>query len=226
MSGAERRSRLRLPALMFVTDTRLRPHLDSTGEAWLDDVVRDAVLGGVSVVQLREKHLSQGSLIALGLHVRDAIAGRAMLFVNGNVEAAIALGADGVHLPEAASSVRAVRDRVGERMLISRAVHSVDAAARAERDGADLVLAGTLFDTESKVGSPLLGLDGLRAISAQVEAPVIAIGGIKQHNAAEAIRAGAAGVAAISAIAGAANPRDAASELRRALDAAYMRGVA
>jgi thiamine-phosphate pyrophosphorylase len=211
---------------MLVTDTSRRPRLDTTGEAWLDDVVREAVLGGVSIVQLREKHLPQGELIALGLHVRDAIAGRALLFVNGNVEAAIALAADGIHLPESATSIQDVRDRVGTRMLISRAVHSVDAAVRAERAGAGLLLAGTLFETPSKPGAPLLGAEGLSAICDAVALPLIAIGGIDASNAAAALRAGAKGVAVVSAIASAERPRDAAAALRRVIDAVDMRGVA
>jgi thiamine-phosphate pyrophosphorylase len=207
------------PALVVVTDTSRHPQTATSGTAWLDDIVREAVLGGVNIVQLREKHISRGDLIALGLHVRDAIAGRALFFVNGDIEAALTLKADGVHLPEDGLSTGEVRARVGERMLISRAVHSVDAAVRAERSGADIVQAGTLFETASKPGGALLGINGLRDICAAVEVPVIAIGGISASNAAEALEAGAAGVAVISAIADSPAPREAAAILRRALDA-------
>jgi thiamine-phosphate pyrophosphorylase len=226
MSKEERRSRIPAPALVLVTDTARRPKLEATGEAWLDDVVREAVLGGVNIVQLREKHLSTGDLVALGLHVRDAIAGRALFFVNGNIEAAIALGADGVHLPEDATAIGTVRDRVGERVLISRAVHSIDVAVRAERAGADLVQAGTLFATASKPDAPLLGMEGLRRLCEAVTIPVIAIGGVRVQNAASALSAGATGVAAIGAFAEAAQPREAAIALRGALDAARMSGAA
>jgi len=211
---------------MLVTDTSRRPQLQTTGDAWLDDVVREAVLGGATMVQLREKHLSQVDLVALGLHVRDAIARRALFFVNSDVEAAITLAADGIHIPEAASTIREVRSRVGEGMLISRAVHSVDAAVRAERDGADMLIAGTVFQTDSKPGTPILGTDGLRDICAAVDLPVIAIGGINAANAAGVLRVGAKGIAVISAIARAEHPREAAVALRRAIDAAGMLGVA
>jgi thiamine-phosphate pyrophosphorylase len=211
---------------MLVTDTSRRPQLETTGDAWLDDVVREAVLGGVTMVQLREKHLSPVELVALGLHVRDAIARRVLFFVNSDVDAAITLAADGIHLPEAASTVRDVRGRVGDEMLISRSVHSVDAAVRAERDGADMLVAGTLFETESKPGTTILGTDGLRDICAAVELPVLAIGGINAENAAQALSAGAMGVAVVGAIADAGHPREAAAALRVAIDAAGMRGVA
>jgi thiamine-phosphate pyrophosphorylase len=226
MNSNERVERLKLPALVLVTDTSRKPPRETSGDAWLDDVVRDAVLGGVSVVQLREKHLASGDLIALGLHVRDAIAGRALLFVNGDVDVAVALGADGIHLPDDGPAIGAVRDRVGDNMLIARAVHSIDAAIRAERAGADVIQAGTVFETASKPGAPLLGIDGLRAICDAVDVPVIAIGGITVANAADAIAAGARGVAVISAIADATDPRGVAANLRRAVDDATLSGAA
>jgi thiamine-phosphate pyrophosphorylase len=226
MSFERRRAVLTVPALELVTDTTRRPKTETTGEAWIDDIVRDAVLGGVSIVQLREKQLPRGDLIALGLHVRDAIAGRALFFVNGSVDVALTLDADGIHLPEDGPAVGAVRDSVGEKMLISRAVHSIDAAVRAERAGADIVQAGTVFETASKPGAVLIGIDGLRAICEAVSLPVIAIGGITALTAGEALRAGAKGDAVIGATADAPQPREAAASLRHAVDAADLSGAA
>ncbi len=213
------RSLLPRPALVLVTDTaRLR------GRA-LEDVVREAVLGGVGVVQLREKAASHDALVAVGGRVRDAIAGRALFFVNGDVDAAIALGADGVHLPEEGLSIADVRARVGDRVLISCAVHSVAAAVQAERDGADIVQIGTAFETASKPGRAPLGVDGVRAVCEAVRVPVIAIGGVTAANAGDLLRAGAAGVAVIGAIFDADHPRAAAAALRAALDAAGVVGA-
>ena len=107
-------------------------------------------------------------------------------------------------------------------MLISRAVHSIDAAIAAERDGADIAQAGTVFESASKPGAPTLGLVTLAELCRAVRLPVIAIGGIDATNAAAAIASGAAGVAVISAIFGAADGRTAASQLRAALDARAM----
>src|SRR5581483_1424740 len=108
----------------------------------------------------------------------------ALFFVNGDVEAAIALRADGIHLPEDAGPIAEVRARIGDEMLISRAVHSVDAAIAAEREGANIVQLGTIFETQSKPGVQPLGVDGLREACARVNLPVIAIGGITTRNAA------------------------------------------
>ncbi|MBF6599973.1 MAG: thiamine phosphate synthase [Dehalococcoidia bacterium] len=204
--------------LVLVSDrTRLR------GRA-LDDIVRAAVEGGVTMVQLRDKAASHADLLLTGARLRNAIAGRARFFVNGDVDAAVALRADGVHLPEDGAAVADVRARAGRSMLVSRAVHGVDAALRAEREGADLVQAGTLFPTTSKPGAAPLGLEGLRAICAAVRLPVVAIGGITRGNAAAALAAGAAGVAVIGAIFDATDAGAAAAALRATLDEAPAAG--
>lgn len=204
------------PALVLVTDSaRLR------GRA-LEDVVREAVLGGVGVVQLRGKAMPPAALVALGERVRGAIAGRALFFVNGDVDAAVALVADGVHLPEDGPVIADVRARVGRGVLISRAVHSVDAAVRAERDGADSVQLGTVFETASKPGRAAIGIEGVRAVCAAVQVPVIAIGGITAANAGAVLCAGAAGIAVIGAIFDADDPRAATAALRAAVASASV----
>jgi thiamine-phosphate pyrophosphorylase len=145
--------------------------------------------------------------------MRDAIAGRALLFVNGDVAAAVEIGADGVHFPESMAGDAAPTSA----LLVSRAVHGVEAAIKAQRAGADLVQLCTVFETRSHPGVPTLGLDGLREACERVAAPVIAIGGITAANAAEVMAAGAAGIAVIGAIFDAADARAAAAELRAAL---------
>jgi len=208
---------LQEPALLLVTDvTRLRRRA-------MVEVVRAAVDGGVSIVQLRDKTASHEDLLAEGRAIRDAINGRALFFVNGDVDAALELEADGVHLPEASARIEGVRALCGERLLISCAVHDIDAALRTARAGADLLQAGTLFETASKPGTRLLGLDGLREVCAAVHPPVIAIGGVTAGNAGAALVAGAAGVAVIGAIFDAGDARAAARELRTALAAREVR---
>ena len=206
---------------MIVTDRSRVTNGKHTGEETLDDVAREAVLGGVSAVQLREKDLESAELIALGLHVRDAIASRALLLVNGDLEAAHTLGASGVHLPADGPPVTEARAVIGDGVLVSRSVHDSDDARAAEHEGADFVIAGTVFISGSKPGGSTIGLDGLRAICGAVAIPVIAIGGITAQNAGDAIGAGASGVAVIGAIMDAPDPRAAARELREAIDVAW-----
>jgi thiamine-phosphate diphosphorylase len=211
------RPQLPTPAIMLVTDRLRLSEREHSGDEVLDDVVRDAVLGGVNVVQLREKDLATNELIALGLHVRDAIAGRALFVVNGDLAAAKALRADGVHLPAEGPSPEQARDEVSDRMLISVAAHSVEDAQAAERAGADLIVLGTVFSTDSHPGVQTIGLQGIEAVAAAVRIPIIAIGGVCATNARPCIEAGAAGVAVIGAILDASNTREAAGALRAAV---------
>lgn len=201
------------PALVLVTDRR---RAESTRRA-LEHVVADAVTGGVDIVQLREKDLATGELITLGTRVRDAIAGRALLFVNGDTDAALALGAEGLHMPSGARDLATARARIGAGMLLSVAAHSLDEARRAAAAGAGVVQLGTAFASASHPGATPLGLDAVRAVCAELAVPVIAIGGVTAGNAASLIQAGAAGVAVIGAIFDAPDARVAASALRRAI---------
>jgi thiamine-phosphate pyrophosphorylase len=202
------------PALVLVTDAqRLIGHRD------LAELVSAAVDGGVTIVQLREKDLPPAERCALATRVRDAIAGRALFFVNGDIEVARAINADGIHLPSSGTTIRDARSRLGDNTLISLAVHSVDGARRAQEDGADIVQIGTVFPSPTHPGASTLGLGALRETCAAVAVPVVAIGGITAANAPGVMAAGAAGVAVISAILDAPDARDAAATLSAALGA-------
>ena len=200
------------PALMLVTDA-----MRCGGDDVLVEVVRRAVAGGVNIVQLREKHLATADAVALGRRLGAAIEGRALLLVNGDIDAAVELEAHGVHLPASGMAVPDAISRCGGAMLISRAVHSIEAAARAERDSADVLLLGTVFPSASHPQGARLGLDGVRAVCGRVRTPVIAIGGVTSASAGDVLRAGACGVAAIGALLDSDDPEQAARELRAAL---------
>ncbi len=218
---ASARPSLPYPALVLVTDgLRLRGRRPAIE---LDHLVREAVLGGVNVVQLREKHLRTAELVELGLRVQAAIAGRALFLVNGDVEAARTLRADGIHLPSNGPTVGDARSSLGEHALISVAVHSVEDAVAAEDNGADMIQLGTAFATLSKPGIVPLGLDGVRTVCAAIRVPVVAIGGITVVNADSVVRAGASGVAVVSAILDATDARAHAGAIRRAIEAAVGR---
>lgn len=205
------RPALPVPALMLVTDAaRLR------GRA-LTDVVSAAVDGGVNVVQLREKSLPHDQLVRVANDVRAAIAGRALLLVNSAVDAAVAGGAGGVHLPVSGMSIAQARARIPAPMIISRAAHSLEEAIAAEREGADALVLGSIFASASHPGVPPLGLDALHEVCAMVTIPVIAIGGITPANAVNVMRAGATGIAVIGAIIDAGDPRTAAHALADAI---------
>jgi thiamine-phosphate diphosphorylase len=206
------------PRLMLVTDRRLCP-LDR-----LPALAAQVVGHGVDAVQLREKDLPPDELLALARALRVAIGDRALLFVNGDVDVALAAGADGVQLGEAAMAVAAARRRAGGRLLIGRSVHDVAGAVAAAQEGADLLIAGTVYPSRSHPGGDTGGPDLIRRIVAAVHVPVLGIGGITQENATAVIAAGAAGVAVISAILAAPDPARAAAKLRAAVEAAAAVG--
>ena len=183
----------------------------------LEEVASRALEGGADVVQLRAKDLSGGDLYELAQTLRRVLRGRCLLLVNDHVDVALAAGAEGVHLPERGLPGRAVRELLGEDAIIGRSVHGVEAALRAEADGADYVQVGTIFATASKPGAPAAGVELVRDVSSAVGIPVVAVGGITSENAGRVLEAGATGIAVIGAIMDAADPRAAAAGLRRAL---------
>jgi len=197
---------------MLITDrTRLRGRP-------LEEIVSQAIDGGVHAVQLREKDLAGGELYDLAITVHAVTRGRALLLVNDRIDVAIACGADGTHLPEHSVPPAKARSLAGEACIIGRSVHSVEAALHAERDGVDYVQAGPVYETPSHAGRPPAGLELVRAIAEAVRLPVIAVGGITAERIADLIAAGADGIAVIGAILDADDPAAAARSLRAALD--------
>ena len=210
--------RLPHPILCLVTDRR------QTGGRPLDQVVAQALCGGVNMVQLREKDLPSGQLMETALSLRRLTRGRALLFINDRVDVAVASGADGVQLGEDAMTVDAAR-KAGPGLLVSRSVHDVEGAVRAERDAADMLVAGTIFPSESHPGGLPAGVKFLKRLRSEVSVPYIAIGGVTEHNALSAIAAGASGVAVIGAIARSQDPKCAARALAKSIaDAARETG--
>ncbi len=204
------------PTIMLVTDRHAVP------PGTLPDAVAKAVAGGVNVVQLRDKDLPVGDLLALGQQVKAAIAGRALFLVNDRVDVALALEADGVHLPQDGVSVAVARHILGAGKLVGRSVHSEETARTAASEGADYLILGPIWETTSHPGFTPPGLDLLAhlftgiplldergpmtpdRIAAEIRevspVPVIGIGGVTAVNADELMRVGAAGVAVITSI--------------------------
>ena len=198
---------LALPALMLVTD-----RLVAGGEDALVEKVAEAVAGGVTVVQVREKDLAPEQLAALADRVKAAIGGRAALVINSDADVARKVGADGVHFPENAAFPG---DRAG--LITGRSVHSVESALQAAAEGVDYVVVGPAYVTESHPGVAPGGPQLISDVAAAVSVSVIAIGGIDAGRTPEMVSAGAAGIAVVRAILASESPRDAASSIRRAL---------
>lgn len=203
------------PRLMLVTDRRLCP-LDE-----LPGLVDAVVAAGVEAVQLREKDLPSDELLKVAIELVAVTRNRAALYVNGNAEVAWESGANGVQLGEDAGSLADARQNAhnSRDLCFGKSVHSVERARAAEREGADFLVLGTVFDSRSHPGGPVGGLRLVREVVASVGVPVVGIGGITAANAWGVVAAGACGVAVVSGILGATSPAEAARELREAVDA-------
>ena len=201
-------------SLYLVTDRTL-----SLGRSTVE-VVRAAIRGGVSCVQLREKGCSTREFMDEARLLKALLAGTGVpLFINDRLDVALAVGADGVHLGQNDLPIADARRLVGNRMIIGISAESVADAVRAEAEGADYIGASPVFTTPTKTDTaPPLGLDGLRAIRRAVRLPLVAIGGIDADNAAQVLRAGADGLAVVSAIVSAPCPRTAAAAIRQQIE--------
>ncbi len=170
-----------------------------------------ALRGGVRAVQLREKDLSAAELLPLACELRALTNDyAARLLINDRIDVALACQADGVHLGGHSLPTATARKILGPDHLIGVSTHSCGDIARAARQGADFVTFGPVYATPSKAayGKPM-GLDGLRAACRSAEVPVLALGGIKLHNKADVLAAGASGIALISAIFASSDPENA-----------------
>lgn len=153
-----------------------------------------ALRRGASILQLR---IPGGPGRALEKEARAIIPTAIVpVLISSRIDVALAVGALGVHLPEADVPVASARRLLGERLL-GRSAHSLEGALAAEAEGADYVVLGPVFETESHPGRPPLGVEVLREAAARLRIPVLAIGGVDGERARECEAAGAAGFAAI-----------------------------
>ena len=202
--------RLPVPPLLVISDRRqaLRP---------LEEIAEAAFAGGCRWFSLREKDLPSaerrallGALMVLGRR------NGATVTVHEDIDAAVAAGADGVHLPSGGSP-KAARSRLPG-ALIGASAHSAEEASALLRAGADYVTVSPVFLTESKPGyGPALGLDDLARIVTQASGPVIALGGISAETAPLCLAGGAQGVAVMGEVMRAADPRAAVEAILRAI---------
>jgi thiamine-phosphate pyrophosphorylase len=167
--------------------------------ALVDDlgVARVAIESGATLVQLRVKNASTAQLVEHGLPFRDLCARASVTFVvNDDVEAAIQLKADGVHLGREDEGIERAREAG---LLLGLSAQTLDEAMAADNERPAYLGVGPVWATPSKPGAWPMGLDTLREICESVGTPVVAIGGIDATNAALCLEAGAAGVAVVRA---------------------------
>lgn len=201
-------------SLYLITDrqqTRGRPLLE---------VIRAALHAGVRGIQLREKDLGTRLQLALAREL-SALAGpyRAAVLVNDRVDVCCAGGSAGVHLPALGFPVSVARRLLGPHRLIGVSTHSADEAARADAEGADLILLGPIFETPTKRAfGPPIGLGELERARGRCRAPVFGVGGITKERVRDVLKAGGRGVAVVASVMAAGDVERACHDLLGALD--------
>ncbi|MAM13512.1 MAG: thiamine phosphate synthase [Rhizobiaceae bacterium] len=184
------------------------------------ETARRAVAGGVSAVQLRDKAGGTAAMIETGRALKAALAGSgAVLIINDDVEAAAAIGADGVHIGQGDMGAAETRALIGPRAILGLTVETPALAAAADPALVDYIGAGPVFATPTKPDHKTpVGLDGLKAQIAASPVPAVAIGGLKTGHVAEVFAVGAQGLAVVSAICGQPDPEAAARRFRTEID--------
>lgn len=195
-------------------DARLYVLIDGReNEADFADDVRQLVDAGVGLIQLRDKHLDDRTLLQRARKLRDLTAASNTLFImNDRPDLAKLARADGVHVGQEELSVHDVRAIVGAASLIGVSTHSVEQARQAVLDGADYIGVGPTFPSETKDFNAFPGLDLVRAVAGEIRLPAYAIGGIATASAQQVLETGIHGLAISAAISNARYPGDAARQ--------------
>jgi thiamine-phosphate pyrophosphorylase len=183
------------------------------------DVAREAIEGGASVIQLRDKTASTRTLVEEGQALRVLTRERGvLLIVNDRLDVALAVDADGLHVGQDDMPVRLARRLLGPQRILGVSAGNLDEAGEAVAGGADYLGVGPIYPTLGKQDAgPATGTRLLQELHSRYSMPLVAIGGITSQNAAEIVRAGATGVAVITAVVHAGDIVLAARELRTAL---------
>ena len=184
----------------------------------LKQVVRESLDGGVTFLQLREKELEDSAFLAEAKELQTLCREyHGPFIVNDNVEIALRMDADGVHVGQSDMEAGMVREKIGPDKILGVSAQTVEQAIRAEAQGADYLGVGAVFHTGSKADAEDVSYETLKAICDAVAIPVVAIGGITEDNVKELTGSGICGVAVISAIYAADHIEAAACSLKAAI---------
>ena len=190
-----------------------------TGKETLLQQVKEAIEGGATCIQLREKHITDDEFLkeaeAMAMLCREY---RVPLIINDNVGIAVKSKADGVHLGQDDMNPKEARELAERDLIIGVTVHSVREAVKAEKEGADYLGAGAVFSSSTKENTVPMSYETLRDICKAVSIPVVAIGGITKFNMMSLAGSGISGVALVSAVFGAENIKNECRVLRSAAE--------
>ena len=171
------------------------------GESSLEEDVEEALRGGATFLQLREKDLSFNEFLSQAKNIKTITDKYNIPFViNDNIEVAIKSNADGVHIGQGDMNAKDARKLIGGRKILGVSAKTVETARLAEENGADYIGVGAMFKTATKKDADVISMETLKAICDTVTIPVVAIGGIDERRALELKGSGVDGICCISAI--------------------------
>ncbi|MBP0725676.1 thiamine phosphate synthase [Bacillus sp. RG28] len=199
--------------LYLVTDRNVLGNRD------LIQSVEEAIQGGATVVQLREKNCSSLDFYNLAIKLKKVTSKYGVpLIINDRLDIALAVKADGLHIGQEDLPLTVVKTIVGDDMIIGVSANTLEEALLAEKQGADYVGIGAVYPTDTKLDADYLTLDDLRSIRKAISIPIVGIGGINEKNAVEVMGTNIEGVAIVSAILGKQDVKQAAQELLRKIN--------
>ena len=196
-------------SVYLVTDSR-----DKTEEEFLV-IIEEAIKGGTSIVQLREKTASTKDFYELALKVKEITSRYDVpLLINDRIDIALAIDSEGVHIGQDDMPADIARAIIGDEKILGVSASTVDEAVKAQKDGADYIGSGAVFPTSTKDDADSVSKDELKEIVNSIDIPVVAIGGITLENAQELKDTGISGFSVVSAIMGAKDPQEASKKLK------------
>ena len=196
-------------SLYLVTD-----HRNKTEEEFFN-IIEEAIKGGTSIVQLREKTASTKDFYQLALKVKEITTRYDVpLLINDRIDIALAVDSEGVHLGQDDMPADIARKIIGDDKILGVSASTVEEAIKAQIDGADYIGSGAVFPTATKDDADSVSKEELKSIVDSIDIPVVAIGGITIENASELKDTGIAGFSVVSAIMSADDPKEASQKLR------------
>ena len=197
-------------SVYLVTDRR-----NKTDEEFLN-IIEEAIKGGTTVVQLREKTASTKEFYELALKVKEITSRYDVpLLINDRIDIALAVDSEGVHIGQDDMPADIAREIIGEDKILGVSASTVEEAKKAEKDSADYIGSGAVFPTATKDDADSVSKEELKEIVDSIDIPVVAIGGITVENANTLKGSGIAGFSVVSAIMSAEDPKVASKKLKK-----------
>lgn len=182
----------------------------------IEKSVKEAIKGGCTIVQLREKDISSKEFYDIAKSLRKITKKNKVPFIiNDRVDIALAVNADGVHVGQSDLSLKDVRKLIGKNKIIGVSCGNLEEAKKAYKDGADYLGVGAVFPTNTKKDAKDVGIDGLKEIINNIPLPIVAIGGINKENIENLRDINLAGVALVSAIISQKDVKNSAKEIKK-----------